>query len=174
MTGMRGLRLAETIKHHLTQAFVRELGDRRFENVVVTQVEVPEDLGVAWVKVRLLVGDDDERQRKTALKALGNVAPRVRRSLAPKLRLKRVPELRFIYDTGLDHSRRVDEILREIAAEGAGEAAPTDTEPADTLPTGTEPAADTLPTGTEPAEPEQSPAEVDETTPGADSSGQER
>jgi len=161
---MRGRRVAETVKHHLTQAFVRELGDRRFENVVITEVAVPEDLGTAWVSVRLLVGDDDERQRKAALKLLGHVASRLRRSLAPKLGLKRVPELRFAYDTGLDHSRRVDEILREIAAEGAAvEAAPT----------GTEPAADTLPTGTEPAEPEQSLAEADGTTPGSHSSDQE-
>ena len=130
MTGMRGRRVAETVKHHLTQAFVRELGDRRFENVVITEVAVPEDLGTAWVSVRLLVGDDDERQRKAVLKLLGHVAARLRRSLAPKLGLKRVPELRFTYDTGLDHARRVDEILREIAAEAAPpEVASDETEP---------------------------------------------
>lgn len=119
MTGIRGRRVAESIKEHLTQAFVRELGDRRLEHVVVTNVEIPDDLGVAWISVRLLVGDDDESQRKATLKALGRVAVRLRRSLAPKLRMKRVPELRFRYDTGLDHSRRVDEILREIAAENS-------------------------------------------------------
>ena len=117
MAGVRGRRVAESIKEHLTQAFARELGDRRLAHVVVTNVEIPDDLGVAWVSVRLLVGDDDESQRKATLKALGRVAVRLRRSLAPKLRMKRVPELRFAYDTGLDHSRRVDEILREIAAE---------------------------------------------------------
>jgi len=124
--GMRGRRVAESIKEHLTQAFAREFGDRRLEHVVVTSVELPDDLGVAWISVRLLVGDDDEAQRKSTLKALGRVAMRLRRSLAPKLRMKRVPELRFKYDTGLDHSRRVDEILREIAAEStaATEATP--------------------------------------------------
>ena len=54
---------------------------------------------------------------------------RLRRSLAPKLRMKRVPELRFTYDTGLDHSRRVDEILREIAAENAAAPAPQAPDP---------------------------------------------
>jgi ribosome-binding factor A len=152
---MRGRRVAESIKHHLTQAFVRELGDRRFENVVITQVDLPDDLGVAWVSVRLLVGDDDERQRKTALKALGHVAARVRRSLAPKLRLKRVPELRFAYDTGLDHSRRVDEILREIALEGvAGEDVPADAAPVDTAPVDTAP-VDTASADTAPVEPNE-------------------
>ena len=130
--GMRGRRVAESIKEHLTQAFAREFGDRRLEHVVVTSVDLPDDLGVAWVSVRLLVGDDDEAQRRSSLKALGRVAMRLRRSLAPKLRMKRVPELRFRYDTGLDHSRRVDEILREIAAETSASAAtpePPDADP---------------------------------------------
>ena len=128
--GMRGRRVAESIKEHLTQAFARELGDRRLEHVVVTNVDLPPDLGVAWISIRLLVGDDDEAQRKATLKALGRVAIRLRRSLAPKLRMKRVPELRFTYDTGLDHSRRVDEILREIAAENtATDADPSTSEP---------------------------------------------
>jgi len=119
VTGIRGRRVADSIKEHLTQAFARELGDRRLEHVVVTNVDIPDDLGVAWISVRLLIGDDDESQRKATLKALARVAVRLRRSLAPKLRMKRVPELRFAYDTGLDHSRRVDEILREIAAENS-------------------------------------------------------
>lgn len=132
MTGIRGRRVAESIKEHLTQAFARELGDRRLEHVVVTNVDVPDDLGVAWISVRLLVGDDDESQRKATLKALARVASRLRRSLAPKLRMKRVPELRFRYDTGLDHSRRVDEILREIAAESAAvESTPAAAAPSD-------------------------------------------
>ena len=128
--GVRGRRVAESIKEHLTQAFAREFGDRRLEHVVVTSVDLPDDLGVAWISVRLLVGDDDEAQRRSTLKALGRVAMRLRRSLAPKLRMKRVPELRFTYDTGLDHSRRVDEILREIAAENsAASAAPEAPDP---------------------------------------------
>ncbi len=117
MAGLRGRRVAETIKHHLTDALARELMDPRLANLVITDVEVPDDLGMARVLVRRLVGDDDPQGRKATLRALSRVAGRLRRSLAPRLGLKRVPELRFAYDTGLDHARRVDELLREIAEE---------------------------------------------------------
>lgn len=117
MAGLRGRRVAETIKHHLTNAMARELMDPRLANLVITEVEVPDDLGMARVLVRRLLGDDDPAERKATLRALARVAGRLRRSLAPKLGLKRVPELRFSYDTGLDHARRVDELLREIAEE---------------------------------------------------------
>jgi ribosome-binding factor A len=123
MEGMRGRRVAETIKHHLTSALTREVQDRRLAHLVVTAVDVPDDLGVARVFVRLLVGDDDKAARRSTLQALARVSGRLRRSLAPRLRLKRVPELKFFYDTGLDHSRRVDELLREIAAEEASRTA---------------------------------------------------
>lgn len=117
MEGMRGRRVAETIKHHLTSSLTREVQDRRLAQLVITAVDVPDDLGVARVFVRLLVGDEDQAARRATLAALGRVSARLRRSLAPRLRLKRVPELKFVYDTGLDHARRVDELLREIADE---------------------------------------------------------
>jgi ribosome-binding factor A len=61
-----------------------------------------------------LVGDEDEKSRKAALKSLARGAGRLRRLVAPRLELRRSPELRFHYDTGHDASRRVEEILHEI------------------------------------------------------------
>jgi ribosome-binding factor A len=45
---------------------------------------------------------------------LAGAAGRLRSAGAPALRLKRVPELRFAYDEGLDAARRVEELLREV------------------------------------------------------------
>jgi ribosome-binding factor A len=44
-------------------------------------------------------------------------APRLRRALGSRLGLRRVPELRFVYDTGPDRAARVGELLGEIARE---------------------------------------------------------
>ncbi|HWZ92832.1 MAG TPA: ribosome-binding factor A, partial [Polyangiaceae bacterium] len=64
--------------------------------------------------VRLLVGDEDPKNRSKALKSLARGAGRLRRLIAPRLELRRSPELRFHYDTGHDAARRVEEILHEI------------------------------------------------------------
>ena len=80
-------------------------------------MQVPDDLGAAHVLVRLIDDDGDPRRRKRLLAALSSVRSRVRRTLAPKLRLKRVPELVFSYDDGQDHAARVAELLREIELE---------------------------------------------------------
>ncbi len=114
--GRRPRRVAETLRAKLAGA-LRQLGDPILNALVITEVDMPPDLTSAKIAVRLLEGDDDPQRREAALRALGRAASRLRRLVAPSLRLRRAPELRFSYDTGHDASRRVEELLAEIAAE---------------------------------------------------------
>ena len=113
--GRRPRRVAEGIRSVLSTLIARELADPRLTALVITSVEVPPDLGLAYVKVRLLVGGDEPAARQKALWTLQRAAGRLRRALAPQLRLKRVPELRFDYDTAPDDRARVEQLLQEIA-----------------------------------------------------------
>lgn len=115
--GRRGKRVAELIRAHLADLMRREVDDPRLAAVVVTTVDVTDDLMSARIGVRLLVGDEDPKRRAGVLKALGSGAGRLRRLIAPKLELRRAPELRFNYDAGHDASRRVEELLHEIERE---------------------------------------------------------
>ena len=104
----------------MTDLLAREVSDPGLAGIVVSDIELPADLGIVWVKVRLLVGGDDERKRRSAMRSLGRAAGRIRRALGPALRLKRVPELRFVYDTGIDATKRVEELLAEIDKDRKG------------------------------------------------------
>jgi ribosome-binding factor A len=121
--GRRTKRVAELIQRHFAEVLRREVDDPRFAAVVVTGVDVSDDLMIAKIGVRLLVTDDDERQRKGIIERLRRAAPRLRRALTPRLELKRAPDLRFHYDVGPDAHQRVATLLREVEAERqAGEA----------------------------------------------------
>jgi ribosome-binding factor A len=115
--GRRPRRVAETLRAKLADVMRREFGDPMLATLVITDVDMPADLTAAKVSVRLLDGDEDLRRREAVVSALARAAPRLRRLVAPRLRLRRAPELRFVYDTGHDASRRVEELLAEIAAE---------------------------------------------------------
>jgi ribosome-binding factor A len=113
-SGLRARRVATAIRARITELLARDVSDPVLAGLVVTNVELPDDLGIVWVKIRLLIGGEDERGRRAALRSLGRAAGRLRRGLGPSLRLKRVPELRFVYDTGVDATERVEALLAEI------------------------------------------------------------
>lgn len=116
-SGRRAHRVAELVRGYLAGAFARDISDPRLQTLTITEVHVPDDLGMVRVGVRLLVGDDDPKARAAALTSLKRARGRLRRGVAPKLALRRVPELSFHYDVGHDAQRRVEELLDEIERE---------------------------------------------------------
>jgi ribosome-binding factor A len=126
--GRRTKRVAELIQRHFADVLRREVDDPRFAAVVITDVEVSDDLMIAKIGVRLLVAEDDERQRKSIVDRLRRAAPRLRRAITPRLELKRAPELRFHYDVGPDAHRRVSDLLREVDEERRAAPPPDDSD----------------------------------------------
>ena len=62
----------------------------------------------------------DEKARKNSARALERAAPFLRRQIGSRLRLKRVPDLEFIYDESIAGQDRIEQLLKEIhAADGA-------------------------------------------------------
>jgi ribosome-binding factor A len=115
--GLRAKRVATAIRARLAELLAREVSDPSLSGVIVTDVELPDDLSVARVKARLLTSGHDENARARAVRALERASVRLRRGLGRSLGLKRVPELRFVYDTGADAADRVNALLAESAAD---------------------------------------------------------
>lgn len=115
VTPKRAVRVAERVREEIAKALVRDLGDPRLALAVVIRVEMPDDLGVAKVMVRLASGGDDEAARKRLLAGLTAASGFLRKRVGKSVGLRRAPELRFFYDEGQDASTRVEELLAEIA-----------------------------------------------------------
>jgi ribosome-binding factor A len=115
--GRRVRRVADLLRAELTEALLRDLGDPELAEVVITEVSVTADLGVARIGVRRLSDAADETRRRSLVRALGKASGRLRHLVGPKLGLRRTPELRFSYDEGPDAQRRVEELLGVIAKE---------------------------------------------------------
>jgi ribosome-binding factor A len=116
-SGNRVRRVAEGVRVEIASLLGREVKDPGVAGAVVTRVEMPGDLRVAHVFVRLLDGAEDTDKRRTLLNSLRRASGMLRREVAQRLRLRYAPELRFTYDDGTDHTTRVEEILSEIEAE---------------------------------------------------------
>jgi ribosome-binding factor A len=110
----RRLRVAADLHQSLVVA-LSQLRDPRLASASVTQVEMTDDLQLARVHVRVGIGaEDGASQRKELMFGLRSAIGRLRKSVAQDLGLRYAPQLRFVYDEGLDAALRVDELLAEI------------------------------------------------------------
>lgn len=112
-------RVGERIRSELMALLVRgAVRDPAAGDCCVTEVRMSDDLGIAKVYVRLMRGEVDEAAGKRAVEALNRAASFLRRELAPQLKLKYQPVLRFYWDDDIDRANRIEQLLSEIGREG--------------------------------------------------------
>lgn len=114
----RGVRVAERVREEMSKLLSRKIRDPRAEGVIVSRVEMTDDLGLAKVYFRLL--EPTETRIKDAKKGLEKAAGLMRAELTKTLKLRTAPELRFFYDEGIDAQNRIEELLAEIEADKRG------------------------------------------------------
>ena len=113
----RAIRVAESVRMEVAE-LIREVKDPRVTAagmLTVTHVRVSDDLSVA--RVLLAVHDASDAQKRDLLKGLERAHGYLQRELGRRLRAKKVPQLRFHVDETDARADRVEELLREIAAE---------------------------------------------------------
>ncbi|HEX7050243.1 MAG TPA: 30S ribosome-binding factor RbfA [Longimicrobiales bacterium] len=127
MARRRMARLNEQLRREIAEILHREVKDPRVEGVVVTGAEAAPDLTTARVYVTLPGGATGGTE---ALDGLRAAAPFIRGELGRRLRVRRVPELRFLADRSLEHAMRIERLLDEALPErrGTGAAEPGDEE----------------------------------------------
>ena len=111
--GSRPDRVADQIRSELALLLAREVHDPGIGFVTLTRVRLSPDLQSARVHYTVL---GDEKARANSAKALGRATPFLRRQIGSRLRLKRTPELQFLYDNSIAGQDRIEQILNELHA----------------------------------------------------------
>ena len=111
--GSRPDRVADQIRGELAMLLAREVHDPGVGFVTLTRVRVSPDLQMAHVMYTVL---GDEKAREASGRALARAAPFLRRQIGARLRLRRAPELRFVYDDSIAGQDRIERILSDLHA----------------------------------------------------------
>ena len=109
--GYRPDRIGDQIRAEISELLVREVHDPGIGFVTITAVQVTADLQLARVYYSAL---GDATVRRNSGKALLRAAPFLRRQIGRRLRLRRVPELQFIFDESIEGQERIERLLQEI------------------------------------------------------------
>ena len=107
-------RVATLIQQILGEALTTRIKDPRVGFVTLTSVSVSSDLSHAIARVSVL-GDD--QKKADALAGLQHASGYLRTIVARATDLRTTPELHFVIDHGLEHARRIDDLLSQIDRE---------------------------------------------------------
>ncbi|MFZ7109853.1 30S ribosome-binding factor RbfA [Avibacterium avium] len=109
----RSDRVAQELQKEIAVILQREVKDPRIGMVTVSDVEVSRDLAYAKVFVTFLF-DQDDSVIESGMKGLEKASPYIRSLLAKAMRLRIVPELRFVYDKSLVEGMRMSNLVSEV------------------------------------------------------------
>jgi len=116
MTRDRATRVAHHIQEELGRILSRGLKDPRVGFVTITGVELSPDLRHGRVYYSVM-GTDEEKQQTA--EGLQSAAGFLKREVAKALKLRYVPELRFVYDDSAERGARIEALLRELREQEA-------------------------------------------------------
>lgn len=114
MSGYRMDRTGEDIMRELT-AILRTVKDPRVSGLIsIVRAEVTRDMSYATVYISSMDGIE---AAKNAVKGLTSAAGYMRRELGAALKLRHVPELRFVADDSIAYSSHIAQTLRGLNTE---------------------------------------------------------
>ena len=110
-------RVAEELKRELGILITTEVKDPRVRLVAITSVEVSADLAYAKVYVGSFDVTAPPEEANKAIEGLNAARGFLKRALGKRLRLRVMPELRFIEDTTERDAQHMREVINSAVAE---------------------------------------------------------
>jgi ribosome-binding factor A len=111
MENHRVERVSEALREELGELISYELTDPRIGDAVVTEVLLSPDMKHAQVRLHL---NPDRAKQKETIRALDGARHFLRRTLAERLTLYRIPELHFEPDVSSSVTGRMEALLKRV------------------------------------------------------------
>ena len=103
--------LEKYLKREINNIIYRKINDPRIKFVTITRIKVSPDLKYANIFVTIF---NDEAQQKKTLEGLKSATKFIRVELGKDLKLRYVPNIKFIIDEDLEHQYKLLKIITEV------------------------------------------------------------
>ena len=111
----RHQRLGTQIMRTLSELLRFETKDPRLQGVSLTAVDLSRDLSIAKVYFSLLSPDGSP---ESALEGLEKASGFLRGRLGNEIKVRHVPELRFVHDDSAEHGMKISELIDGALRDG--------------------------------------------------------
>ncbi len=116
MAGYKPRRLSEDIRR-IISGKIRDLKDPRINNngmITIVRCDVSNDISYCKVYVSSYEGFE---KAKEAVKGFESASGLLKREISNVLRLRKCPELEFVADNSMEHSIKINKILKEVSSD---------------------------------------------------------
>jgi len=110
----RSDRVCGQIHKVLSDVLLKRIKDPRLESATIAGVKMSRDLRFARV---YFVTSGGKESMEEAIEGFKSALGYVKRTLAAKLGLRYMPELRFFYDDSFDYGSHIDKIIKIVKSE---------------------------------------------------------
>lgn len=107
----RNEQLEKALLREINNIIYRKINDPRIKFVTLTRIKVSSDLKYADIFVTIF---NDKDEQKKALRGLKSATKFIRGELGKDLKLRYVPNIKFIIDEGLEHQYKLLKIIAEV------------------------------------------------------------
>lgn len=107
-------RINHLIRQEISSMLHREIKDPRLgQFIAVTEVITSSDLRHAKVYISFI---SNQQQKQAALDALTGASNFLRKEMARKLRLRRIPELSFYWDDSIERGSHIMDLIDRVSS----------------------------------------------------------
>lgn len=105
-------RLNNMFVEEISKIIHQEIKDRDVHLVTVTDVKITNDLSFAKIYITTLDNDRDK-----VLNALNKASGFIRSLLCDRVKIRKMPELHFVYDKSIEYGKKIEDIIERINSE---------------------------------------------------------
>jgi ribosome-binding factor A len=110
----RADRVSGLIQEVLSELLKKKIRDPRLAMATITGVKMSRDLKLARIYFTIY---GDSKKSEAAVQGFESARGFIKRSLAPRLGLRYMPDLKFFYDESFDYGSHIDQLLEKIATD---------------------------------------------------------
>ena len=102
-------RLNNMFVEEISKIIHDEIKDKDVGFVTITDAKITNDLSFAKIYITTLDND-----REKVLKALNKASGFVRSLLCDRVKIRKMPEIHFVYDDSIEYGKKIEDIIERI------------------------------------------------------------
>lgn len=105
-------RLNNMFVEEISKIIHEEIKDKDIGFVTITDAKITNDLSFAKIYITSL---DDNREK--VLNALNKASSFIRTMLCDRVKIRKMPEIHFVYDDSIEYGKKIEDIIERINSE---------------------------------------------------------